>query len=171
MTRALVLALVLAAGAAAAHYVPGERVVVVQAERDGAAVLVTYRPVERARDAMVTAAMAAPADERPARLKALYAARALAPLRLTLDGKPVRADTVEAKLTDDPPRSRRLVAAVLVSVKVPAGAHDLAVEVGETEEPAVTEWIDRSDGRAAGAPAGPGAWLRGKARLELAYKP
>ncbi len=164
-----VLLLLGVAGAASAHYVPGDRVVVVQAEKDGAALLVTYRPVERVRDAMVTAALAARPEERAARLKALYAARALATLRLTLDGRPLAADQVEAKLTDDPPGSRRLVAAVLVSVKVPAGEHVLGVEVGESEEPVVTEWLDRSDGRAAAAPAGPGVWMRGKTRLELRY--
>ncbi|HKA88283.1 MAG TPA: hypothetical protein VKE22_11475 [Haliangiales bacterium] len=162
--------MLLVAGAASAHYVPGDRVIVVQAEKDGAAVLVTYRPLERVRDAMVTAALAAKPAERAERLKALYAARALATLRLTLDGRALPADRVEAKLVDDPPGSRRWVAAVLVSVKVPAGEHVLDVDVAESEEPVVTEWLDRSEGRAAAAPAGPGVWLRGKTRLELRYQ-
>ena len=82
------LVLVIVAAPALAHYVPGERTVVVQAESSSVAVLVTYRPPAGVLGSLLAADASRVAPARRTELvRALLAIRALAPLTLSLDGK------------------------------------------------------------------------------------
>lgn len=170
--RALLVAL-LVTGPAAAHFVPGERTVVVQAEPASVAVLVTYRPPAGVLGALLAAdARRAGPSTRGAMVRALLAIRALAPLTLRLDGANLPLDGMQIKLAEDPPGTGRPAVAVLVSARLPSGAHRLEVDVGQAGEPTVTEWLDHAGGRITGfGPRPAGVPLEGRGRLVLDWSP
>src|SRR5262249_36776382 len=149
--------------------VPGDRTVVVQAEASSVAVLVTYRPPAGVLGGLLAA------DSRrvdPARhselVRALLAIRALAPLTLKLDGANLPLAGMQIKLTDEPPGTGRPAVAVLITAKIPPGAHRLAVDVGDSPEPTVTEWLDHGGGRiGAFGPRAAGVPFEGRGQLAL----
>jgi hypothetical protein len=159
---ALLLAVWALAPPARGHSVRGERDVVVQAERDAVAVLVSYRPPP------------GPAPSRARELeKAALTARALAPLRLALDGTPLAGAAIEVKLVEDPPASGRPLLVALVTAPVAAGEHRLTVDVSDDREPTSTMWIDRSSGRVrehGPGPSGPAGAFRGRGQLVVVWR-
>ncbi len=172
--RRLALLVLLAAAPAAAHYVPGERIVVVQAEPASVAILVSYRPPS----GIVASFLGADAAwARPGRkadfVRALLALRALAPLTLLLDGKPLPLGGMQVKLAEDPPGTGRPAVAVLVTAPLPGGAgHRVIVDIAATREPTSTQWLDRSGGRiAAFGPRPAGVPFPDKGELVLAWSP
>lgn len=171
MKRALLLLVV--AAPVYAHYVPGERTVVVQAESSSVAVLVTYRPPAGVLGSLLAADANRVAPARRSELvRALLAIRALAPLTLTLDGKNLPLEGMQVKLTDDPPGTGRPAVAVLVTATLPPGAHRLAVDVGDSPEPTVTEWLDHGGGRIASfGPRAAGVPFEGRGQLALTWSP
>jgi len=129
--RALLALCVLALPALAiAHTNPARRSLAVQVKRDAALVLVTWTvPSGEYGDAYVSQATFARSRSARRSLEATLAAKAIGPLTITLDGAPV-APPAEVKLTEDPPRSGRFAAAVLLTI--PAGAktpHALTVKL------------------------------------------
>jgi hypothetical protein len=154
-------ALLLISTAAEAHYFPGARDVVVQAEEHSVAVLVSYRPSSQTPVPAVARGL----------MKVLLAARALGTVQLALDGRPLEKGTLEVKLLEDPPRSGRLLALVLLTAEVPAGARRLTVDVGEDQEPTSTRWLDRSHGRVrAYGPRPPGEPFQGRGQLVVDWR-
>jgi hypothetical protein len=154
--KARALAALLVASAAHAHSVPGGRDVVVQAEADAVAILVSYRPSTE------TWIPPQPGKER-ARLA--LARRALAVLEVKLDGVPLEGK-LELKLGEE--NGRPLLVALLTA-PVPAGRRRLTVDVAADREPTATRWLDRSGGRVASAgprPAGESFQDRGQLVVE-----
>jgi hypothetical protein len=159
--RAVVLASLLLASPAAAHYFPGARDVVVQAEEGSVAMLVTYRPSSRT---------AVPAAARGL-LKAMLAARAMATLKVALDGRPPEKGSLDVKLVEDPPGSGRPLLLVLMTAEVPPGARRLTVDVEEDLEPTSTRWLDRSGGRVrSSGPRPAGEPFQGRGRLVVDWR-
>jgi len=151
MKRALaVAALLLAAGVADAHTNPARRSVALQAEKDAAVVLVQWTvPSGEYGDAYTATASwgRSTAGGRRA-LEASLAAKAIGPLVLTLDGKPI-SPRASVKLTEDPPHSGRMAVAVLLTVTLEAGPHELALGLSPgTPELTRFVFVDRSEGRA-----------------------
>ena len=163
----LVFAGVLAFSLAEAHFVPADRMVVVQAEPDGLAVLVSYRPPSGNRTALTGLA----AHQRADVLKALLSVQAVAGLALAADGAPLPVTSVEAKLAEDPPGSGRAAIVLLITARRPAGARELTVSVADLGEPTRLQWLDRSRGRVVDyGPVPAGRWLSGQAALSLIWQ-
>ena len=145
------LACLLLAGVATAHTYPSRRSIAVQAEKDALVVLALWTaPAGEAGDLFdLGAAMSAKGGNKArAALEAQLAAKAIGPLTLTLDGKPLEPSSVRTRLIEDPPRSGRRAVAVLVEAPSPAGAHNVAVTLGPTGETTRMNFVDRSIGAA-----------------------
>jgi hypothetical protein len=166
-------ALLLVAASAQAHMVPGERLVVVQAEPDAVAFLVSYRPPAGVvSDFLGADAAWSRPGAKTAFVKALLALRALAPLTIRLDGAPLPLAGMQIKLAEDPPGTGRPAVAVLVTAALPSGGHRLVVDVAAAREPTSTQWLDRSRGRiAAFGPRPAGVPFQDKGELVLAWSP
>ena len=164
------LALLLAATRADAHFYPGERQVVVQAERDAVAILITLRPPSGIfADALELDARFSHGGDRL--IKAILAARALGALDIRLDGKPLSTSDVQTKLVEDPPGTRRRLVAVLISAPIPPGAHHLEVNIATPVEPTATLWLDRSSGRiVAWGPRAAGVPFEDRGQLVLDWR-
>lgn len=148
LNRLVASLLVIVSAPAAAHFVPGERLVVVQAEPAAVALLVTFRPPSGiANDFLgIEAAWARPGHG-GAFVRSLLALRALAPLNLRLDGEQLPFEDLRIKLVEDPPGTGRAAVAVLVTAKLNPGAHRLVVDIAQPKEPTSTQWVDRTGGR------------------------
>jgi hypothetical protein len=161
------LLLVCALGATAhAHYVPADRMVVVQAEPEGVAVLITYRPASGERT-MLTGLQA---RHRRDVLTALLGVQAIAGLGLTADGAPLAVSSLSTKLVEDPPGTGRAVVVVLVTADRPAAARELTVSVADLGEPQRLKWLDRSRGRVVeSGPVAADRWLDGRSAISLVW--
>ena len=148
MTLILVLSmLLLVAGVAAAHTYPSRRSIAVQAEKDAVVVLAVWTaPVGDAGEAFDLSAVFSARGKARDALEAKLAARAIGPLSLELDGKPVDPASVRTRLIEDPPRSGRRAVAVLLEAPVPEGAHELAISLGATGDATRMTFLDRSRG-------------------------
>jgi hypothetical protein len=165
--KRVILGALLFAAVAEAHYVPADRMIVVQAEPDGLAVLVTYRPPSGDRSALTGLNARHRADV----LKALLSVQAIAGLAIQADGVTLPLDSVEAKLAEDPPGSGRGAVVLLLTARRPAGARELTVSVADLGEPTRLSWLDRSRGRVAEfGPVSAGQWLRGQAAVSLIWQ-
>lgn len=152
-------AILLSTSVAQAHFFPGARDVVVQAEEGSVALLVTYRPSSRTPYPAAAHGL----------MKALLAIRALQTLNVSLDGRPL--EKLEVKLVEDPPGTGRPLLLVLLSGAVPAGARHLTVDVGEDLEPTSTRWLDRSNGRVTNfGPRPQGVPFQGRGRLVVDWR-
>lgn len=165
------LVLLLLAASAEAHFVPGERLVIVQAEPRSVAILVSYRPPSGIVSDFLGADSAWARPGRKAEfVRALLALRALAPLTILLDGAPLPLGDMEIKLAEDPPGTGRAAVAVLVTAALPPGAHRLVVDVAAAREPTSTQWLDRAAGRIASfGPRPAGVPFQDKGELVLAW--
>jgi hypothetical protein len=171
MTRRVVIALAicLACQPAWGHSFPSVRTVVVQVERCELAILVGYRPASGvATDAVVAQVASYPKSRVIDALKGLLAARAMAPLTLTLDGKPLAPTSVQAKISLATTGARPTVV-VLAIYPVPAGG-GLAVTSAEPHRTRIS-WTDRDSGRVEldHAP-GQARWFAGVASFLLSLR-
>ena len=169
---ALLVAIAAAIGVrdAGAHRIVGGRSLVVQLDRGEVELLVSWKPPGGdLADALATSGARGPHPRD--RLRALYTERALAPLRVTADGRPLAPTSVEGKLVVDPPSSGRLAALVLVRFTVPAGARALAIENRDARQTRLA-LSDRSGGRYAISPVLPARrWTTRVASLLLTLQP
>ena len=153
MTKIALLAslLLLVAAVASAHTYPARRSIAVQAEKDSVVVLAVWTaPAGESGELFeVGAATLAGRGKARAALEARLVAKALGPLTLTLDGKPLAPGSVRTRLIEDPPRSGRRGVAVLLEAKLPAGEHELAVALGPSGDTTRMNFVDRSKGAAA----------------------
>lgn len=168
--RAAALALLLAAGPVRAHFFPGERQVIVQAERDAVAILVTLRPPSGLfADVLELDAHFTLGGDKL--VKAVLAARALGVLEIELDGKPFAPADMQVKLVEDPPKTGKKLVAILMSGTIPAGKHRLEINVATPVEPTATSWLDRSQGRiAAYGPRPAGVPFQDRGQLVLEWR-
>ena len=142
---AIALAICLAGHSAWGHTFPPVRTVVVQVEGCEIAVLVGYRPASgEATDTLLARIASEPKAHQLDAAKAAMAREALAPLGFTVDGKPLVATSVRAKIGVDPGGTRPMVV-VLLTFSIPAGG-TLAVS---SHEPRTTRisWTDRASHR------------------------
>lgn len=145
------LACLLLAGIAGAHSYPSRRSIAVQVEKDAIVVLAVWAaPAGEAGDLFdLGAAVTAKGKKTQAALEARLAAKAIGPLSLGLDGKPLEPASVKTRLIEDPPRSGRRAVAVLLEAPIPAGSHEVTVSLGPTGEATRMTFVDRSLGSAA----------------------
>jgi len=160
VTRCVVtlLAVCLAVSAAWGHTFPPQRTVVVQVERCEAALLVGYRPgTGEPTEAILARASTQPKSQMLQTLRAVMAAFAMAPLAVTVDGRPLVPTSVRAKLGLEGGGARPIVV-LLVTYAIPSAGR---LEI-TSADPRTTRisWQDRSGGRVAeaGAPA-QGQWF------------
>lgn len=130
------------AGVAAAHTVPSRRSIAVQADKNAIVVLALWTAPSGDGAELFSLA-------KGAALEAQLAAKAIGPLVLTLDGKPLQPASVRTRLFEDPPRSGRKAVAVLVDAPIPAGEHTVEISLGPTGETTRMSFVDRSEGAAA----------------------
>jgi hypothetical protein len=166
---ALVGSCVCASRVALGHRAPGGRSVVAQVEPCQLVLLVSWTPPSGDEtNALLADAARAPGRRAGAgdRLRALYAARALAPLSIRADGQSLSPRSFEVKLVRDPPRSGRVAAVVLVSFALPPAM--VALEIANTDSHRTRfSWVDRSNGRFASPGAPTGRWSSGVASILL----
>lgn len=140
---------VLLAGVAAAHTYPARRSIAVQAEKDAVVLLAVWTvPAGEAGEIFEIGAALTGRGKARAALEAQLATRALGPLTITLDGKPLAPDSVRTRLVEDPPRSGRRGVAVLLEAKIPAGDHDVRVSLGTSGDATRMNFVNRSQGAA-----------------------
>ncbi len=168
MTRrvAIVVAICLAALPAWGHSFPPVRTVVVQVERDGLALLVGYRPGSGpATDNIVARAASQPKWRVADTLREVLEAYALAPIAVTVDGKPLVPTSVRAKLVLEGAGDKPSVV-VLVTYAAPPPGH-LAVISKDARSTRIS-WQDRDSCRVdlAAAPA-QDRWFTGVASFLL----
>src|SRR5689334_13640360 len=147
MTRcvAIAVAVCLAAGQAWGHSFPAVRTVVVQVERCELAVLVGYRPASgEATDTILARIASEPKSQRLATAKGVLATQAMAPLTIAVDGKPLIATSVSAKIGVDPGGTRPMVV-VLVTYRIPT-AGTLSVASKDPRSTRIS-WTDRDSSR------------------------
>jgi hypothetical protein len=175
--RAALAALALALGALAApparaHTFPPVRTVVVQVERCELALLVGYRAgTGDNADRLIARVASLPREKAAEAIRDLLAAQAMAPLAVTVDGKPLAPTAVHAKLPpSEAGAGTRPMVIVLVTYALPAGKA-LAVT---SQDPRTTRfsWTDRESLRVplADAPA-QGRWFAGAAAFSLKLAP
>ena len=146
------------------------RSIVVQVEPCSVALLVGYRAGSKEEaDGIVARIANQPKSHAAAAMRDVLAGFAMAPLTLSVDGKPLVPTTVSAKLTVDAPGGRPMVV-LLVTFALPAGKQlSLA-----TRDPRSTRisWTDRRSGRVdlEAAPA-QGKFFAGVASLLLNLTP
>jgi hypothetical protein len=142
---AIAVAICLAGPPAWGHTFPPVRTVVVQVEDCEIAVLVGYRPASgEATDTLLARIAAEPRAHQLEAAKVAMAREALAPLVVTLDGKPLVATSLRAKIGVDPGGTRPMVV-VLVTYSIRAGG-SLAVTSHEARTTRIS-WSDRSSHR------------------------
>jgi len=173
---ALVGTCVCAPGAVLGHRAPGGRSVVAQVEPCQLVLLVAwFPPAGDEADALMTYAtmgnLAAPgtrgaAADPTARLRTLYAARALAPLSIRVDGQSMAATSLEVKLVHDPPSSTRVAAVVLVTFDLPPGGRGVEIANADSHRTRFS-WVDRSRGRFVVPGMHAGKWSSGVASILL----
>lgn len=129
-------------GIAAAHTAPARRSIAVQADKDAIVVLAMWTAPSGDGAELFTLA-------KGAALEAQLAAKAIGPLVLTLDGKPLQPASVRTRLVENPPRSGRKAVAVLLDAPIPAGEHTVEVSLGPTGETTRMSFVDRREGAAA----------------------
>jgi hypothetical protein len=144
MTRrvATLVAICLACQPAWGHSFPPVRTVVVQIENDGIALLVGYRPGSgAASDNIIARAASQPKSRVMDTLRDVMEAYALAPIAVTIDGKPLVPTSVRAKLDFEGNASKPMVIVLVTYASPPAGK--LAVI---SKDPRTTRfsWQDRS---------------------------
>lgn len=170
----LVAAVFLAAaeGSAGAHMIPGDRTLVAQPECGGLALLATYHVPSGARGEVVDLLIRrASRSRRRAAAEAAMTIRALAGVRLELDGKEQPWDRVAVKLVEDPPGSGRAALVVLATVAFEPGAHTARLRVDDSGEPTAVSWNDRtSGGIAESGPVSAGAATQGPVTLEWTWR-
>lgn len=168
MTRcvAALVAICLAAATAWGHSFPPVRTVVVQVERDGLAVLVGYRPGSGdATDNVVARAGSQPKSRMVETLRGVMEAYALAPIAITVDGKPLVPTSIRAKLSFEADGERPSVVVLVTYASPPAG--HLAV-ISKDPRSTRISWQDRDSCRVdlAAAPA-QDRWFTGVASFLL----
>lgn len=166
---ATALAICLAGSPAWGHAFPEVRTVVLQVEPCHVAVLVGFRPASGAETtAILGKASSAPKSRGITALRDIMSTTAMAPLALSVDGKPLVATSVQAKLGAEP--GGRPMVVLLVTYVLPAG-HQLVIA---SREPRTTRfsWADQHSGRVAisAAPA-QGTWHDGVASFLLELEP
>jgi hypothetical protein len=144
--------------------------VVVQVERCEVVLLVGYRPgTGEPTEAILGRAATAPKSRALDALKDVLSAFAMAPLTVSVDGRPLVPTAVRAKLGVEPGGARPMIV-LLVTFALPAG-QSLAVT---TKDPRSTRisWQDRSSSRVA-IPDAPqqGKWFAGVASMLLPLAP
>jgi hypothetical protein len=149
--RRILVVLAALGSVARAHYIPSDRLVVVQAEPRGVALLVTFHP-DAGTLGRTLGVDAMAHGGSTTFLRWIYTARALAPLHAFLDGKPLAWDHLDMKLVEDPPGTGRASVVVLLDATIGEGAHRLEVRVDPSPEPTESEWIDRASGEVIGPP-------------------
>ena len=163
---ATALAIALAGAPAWGHTFPPVHTVVVQVERCEVALLIGYaagtgEPTER----ILARAASQPKSHVIGALRDTLTAYAMAPLAVEIDGKPLVATSVRAKIGLDA-SGRRPIVVVLATFALRGGAQ-LAVS---SKDPRTTRisWQDRASGRIApdSAPAA-GHWFTGVASFLL----
>lgn len=160
-----VVVISLGTGDTSGHTVPGGRTVVVQLDQREIALLVSWKPPAELARTLLEVSSASP-DPR-AHLASLYAARALAPLRVAAGGKALSPRSSDTKLVADPPGSGGLSALVLVRFELPRLARAITIENRDARETRIA-LVDRSDGRFRATPALTGRrWSTGVASLLL----
>lgn len=167
---AIAVATLLAARGAWGHTFPPVRTVVVQVETCELAVMVGYRPgTGEPTEAMLGRIATQPPGQRLEAARAVMGAYALAPLSLTLDGKPLVPTTVRAKIGVEPGGARPMVV-VLVTYAVPV-AGKLAISSRDAKATRIS-WQDRDSHRVdpAQAPA-QGRWFDAVASFLLQVGP
>ena len=160
------VAVCLAATAAWGHTFPPVRTVVVQVEREEVAILVGYRPGSgEPTEAILARAAGQPRAQILEALRGVMTAYAVAPLTVSVDGKPLVPTTVSAKIGIEPGGARPIVV-VLVTYAIPRAGR-LAIA---SKDPRTTRisWQDRDSCRIdlAAAPA-QGKWFTGVASFLL----
>ena len=143
------------------HVIPAQRSILVQMEEDTVAILVTWTSSNTGSGEQLFAeAIAGRKGKRAeASLRAFATARALGPVEIRVDGKPLRPAKIETKVILDPNHTGRLGAAVLVTARLPEKGRQLAVHVSPGCGRTRLAWIDRSHGAVKAAnPAKPGTW-------------
>ena len=163
---ATLVAICLAGQPAWGHRFPEVRTVVVQIEPCEVALLVGFQPASgETTEAILAKAAAAPKGHGLEALEAQLATYAMAPLALTLDGKPLAATSAQAKIGVEPGGSRPIVV-VLVTYALPAG-RSLALSSREGRSTRIS-WQDHASGRVV-IPAAPaqGRWHNGVASFLL----
>ena len=180
MRRALSIAVVALAmcalpGDAAAHDSPPTHRAVVQADRGALSVLVTYEPGRnKAGDPGLGALTASAYGEARKRvLEATLSARALAPLRVTVNGAPINFDRVRTKVVFGRGPGGYTVY-VLATARVARGQ---VVRASMTSDPHVARkapgaarisWLDRS-GKRVTAAAPQRRWLPAGTEIALRF--
>lgn len=167
---ATLLAIALACRLAWGHSMPPVRTVVLQVEGCEVALLVGYRAGNgEAEQTLLARATSQPKSRGLVALRDALAQRALAPLTLTVDGKVLAPQSVQAKLGLEADGARAMVA-VLVTYSLPAGA-ELSLATSDPRSTRIS-WADRESGRVeiAAAPA-QGRWFAGVASFLLNLRP
>jgi hypothetical protein len=169
MTRLLLataLAICLAAQSAWGHRFPEVRTVVLQVEACEVALLVGFQPATgQETEAILKRAASAPKGMGLDALKSQLTTHALAPLALSLDGKPLAPASVQAKVGVEPGGSRPIVV-LLVTYSLPSGG-ELMLSSREGKSTRIS-WQDRESGRVV-IPAAPAQhrWHNGVASFLL----
>jgi hypothetical protein len=167
----LVGSCVCASGVALGHRAPGGRSVVAQVDRCELSLLVSWTPPSGDETSAILADSARAPGPTAAttpgeRLRALYTSRALAPLSIRADGRPLAPRSLEVKLVRDPPRSSRLTAVVLVSFSLPPAAETLEIANSDSHRTRFS-WVDRSGGRFTSPGTPTSQWASGVASILL----
>lgn len=135
----------LAARPACAHTFAPLRSIVVQIEPCEVVLLVGYRAGSREEaDTLVARVASQPKSHAAAALRDVLAGFAMAPLTLSVDGRPLVPTDVRAKLALDAPGGRPMVV-VLVTFALPAGK-TLALATRDPRSTRIS-WTDRRSGR------------------------
>jgi hypothetical protein len=143
---ATAVAMAVAAAPAWGHTFPSVRTVVLQVERCEALLLVGYRPGSDLATQEVLARASTDPTSRPLDgLRDVLAVDAMAPLSLTLDGKPLVRTSVRAKLGIEPGGVRPMVV-LLVTYALPASGGTLALVSRDTRSTRIS-WQDQDSGR------------------------
>jgi hypothetical protein len=163
---AIAVAICLAATPAWPHTFPPVRTVVVQVERCEIALLVGYRPSSgEPTEAILGRVASQPRGQMLDTLRGVLTAYAMAPITVSVDGKPLVPSSVRAKVGLEPGGARPIVV-VLVTFPVPSPGQ-LAIS---SKDPRTTQisWQDRASGRVKDLDApSQGRWYVGVASFLL----
>ena len=166
---AIAVAVCLAATAAWGHTFPPVRTVVVQVEKAELVVMVGYRPgTGEPTETILARAASQPKSQVLETLRGVMTAYAMAPLTISIDGKPLVPTSVRAKIGVETGGARPIVV-VLVTFAMPATdrTHALAIASKDLRTTRIS-WQDRCSGRVdlANAPA-QDKWFDGVASFLL----
>jgi hypothetical protein len=122
------------------------RTVVLQVERCEAVLLVGYRPGTGEATQSILARATSTQESHPVdALRDVLAVDAMAPLAITVDGKPLTRTSVRAKAGVEPGGMRPMVV-LLVTYALPAGGGTLALTSHDVHSTRIS-WQDRDSGR------------------------